>query len=393
MSAFRTHRIAAYAFSLMAIGCTIQSPQPPRVVDINTADGVKLKGTYFAAAKPGPAVLLLHQCDGQRKLWDSLGVSLSDAGINALSVDYRGYGESGGTPHEQLPPADLGKMIATVFPVDIDSALAFLMKQPGVSATHLGLAGASCGVTFGVQLAERHDNLKALALLAGRTDRAGRNFIETHGSIPVFTAAAGDDKYADFVLIMRWLRALSSNPSSRVAQYPTGGHGALMFTSHQELPDTIAAWFSAVLADKPSTPEATNSTPLGADTVKMLRDLDEPGGAIVVGQKLADARKTNPAAQIFPEALANELGYQHMQANDMPGAIAIMKLEVSAYPESANAMDSLGDVYLAAGDKKSALETAKQTLVLLQRDTKDTDVRKNALRESAEQKIKQLSAR
>ncbi len=37
-----------------------QAPPAPRVVDLKTPDGTVLKGTYFAAAKPGPGVLLLR---------------------------------------------------------------------------------------------------------------------------------------------------------------------------------------------------------------------------------------------------------------------------------------------------------------------------------------------
>ena len=66
-----------------------------RPVDLTASDGTRLKATFFAAAKPGPGVLLLHQCNRQRKVWDGLAQQLSVAGINVLTLDYRGYGESG----------------------------------------------------------------------------------------------------------------------------------------------------------------------------------------------------------------------------------------------------------------------------------------------------------
>jgi len=54
-------------------------------------------------------------------------------------------------------------------------------------------------------------------------------------------------------------------------------------------------------------------------------------------------------------------------------------------------MDSLGDVYLAAGDKRSAFATAKQALALLEHDTVDTAQRGSDIRTSAEAELKQLS--
>src|SRR5271169_2344515 len=68
----------------------------PRVVDLKASDGTMLKASYFAAAKPGPGVLLLHQSNRTRRAWDELAEQLAAAGINTLTLDMRGYGESGG---------------------------------------------------------------------------------------------------------------------------------------------------------------------------------------------------------------------------------------------------------------------------------------------------------
>jgi hypothetical protein len=52
--------------------------------------------------------------------------------------------------------------------------------------------------------------------------------------------------------------------------------------------------------------------------------------------------------------------------------------------------DSLGDAYLAAGQKDNARESAKKALELLATDTKDDQQRKDGIKDSAEQKLKQL---
>ena len=51
------------------------------------------------------------------------------------------------------------------------------------------------------------------------------------------------------------------------------------------------------------------------------------------------------------------MGYEHLTLKDTATAVEIMKLNATAYPPSANAQDSLGDAYLAAGDNASALTT------------------------------------
>ena len=97
--------VAVLVFALLRTGTSAaQQVSSPRVVSLHAPDGTELKGNYFASSKPGPGVLLLHQCNQQRKLWDVLGERLASSGINVLTFDHRGFGESGGTPHDKLTP-------------------------------------------------------------------------------------------------------------------------------------------------------------------------------------------------------------------------------------------------------------------------------------------------
>jgi hypothetical protein len=54
-----------------------------RDIDLKSADGTILKGSYFAAAKPGPGVLLFHQDNRTRESCEGVAAQLADAGINA----------------------------------------------------------------------------------------------------------------------------------------------------------------------------------------------------------------------------------------------------------------------------------------------------------------------
>src|SRR6202043_2157097 len=111
--------LAALLFAITGV-----VPQLPaqRVVDLTGTDGTKLKATYFAAGKPGPGVLLLHQCNRQRKVWDGLAPQLAPAGTNVLTVDYRGFGESGGDSFDKLPPEQIAQIQVEKWPGDIDTA-------------------------------------------------------------------------------------------------------------------------------------------------------------------------------------------------------------------------------------------------------------------------------
>ena len=147
----------AVAAALTA-GCRTAVTASPRTVDIVTPDGVTLKATLYPSASPGPAVLMLHQCDDHRTVWEPLGTRLAAAGITALAIDYRGYGESAGTPHDQLSIDQQTAVSEKMWPGDFDAALAFLSRQAGVDAGRLGAAGGSCGVANAIHLAQRHGN-------------------------------------------------------------------------------------------------------------------------------------------------------------------------------------------------------------------------------------------
>src|SRR4051812_38506313 len=84
--------VAVLTFGVIA---SAQSQRAPRSVDLQAADGTPLKATFFAAARPGPGVLLLHQNTRTRTSWEPVAPLLAAAGINTLALDLRGFGESG----------------------------------------------------------------------------------------------------------------------------------------------------------------------------------------------------------------------------------------------------------------------------------------------------------
>ncbi len=369
--------------------CAAQEVPAPRVVDLKAADGTKLKATYFAAAKPGPGVLLLHQCNQQRKNWDDLAGRLAGTGINVLTLDYRGYGESGGTPYKDLAQDEVTKVVTEKWPGDVDTAFSYLVAQPGVTRGTVGAGGASCGVNQSIQLARRHPEVKSLVLLSGNTDRDGRGFLRRSEKLPMMLGAADDDGAA--VEVMQWLFELSMNPGSKFVHYTSGGHGTEMFAAHKELPGTIVDWYVQTLVKTPgSAPAVSVLSKRGAPVI--LEAIDLPGGASAIAERLAEARRRDPKANLFSEAIANQLGYEHLQSGDSQGAVEILKLNAVAYPNSPNVYDSLSDAYLADGQKDLARENAKKALELLKSDTTDPEAQRKAIQESAETKLKQLGA-
>ena len=375
---------------VVSLGATAQQVPAARVTDLKASDGTILKATYFAAMQSGPGVLLLHQCNRQRKVWDDLAGQLATGGISVLTFDLRGFGESGGSPFDKLTPQD-ARVEAEKWPGDIETAFQYLVSQQGVTRDVIGVGGASCGVNNSIQTARRHPGeVKSLVLLSGGTDLAGRRFLRQESQPPTLFAVADDDEFRPTVEVMPWLYGVSSNPGKKFVHYASGGHGADMFKVHPELRGVIVDWYVTTLITTPGRAPANKSSEPALQSAQILNQIEMPGGVEQAARKLAEARRSDPKAMVFPEAMVNLMGYEHLQAGDIKNALEIMKLNVTAFPESPNAYDSLSDANLANGQKELARQNAKKALELLALDTTDPQTRRNAIRDSAQLKLKQL---
>ena len=136
-------RFRFLALFLFTLSATAQQVPRPRFIDIVAPDGLKLKATFFAATSPAPGVILLHQCNRQRKVWDELATRMAASGLNVMTLDLRGYGDSEGTPVDKLSPEQGNIVFTQKIPADIEAAYKVLFAQPGVSHDVLGAGGAS----------------------------------------------------------------------------------------------------------------------------------------------------------------------------------------------------------------------------------------------------------
>ena len=381
-----------------------------REVDLQASDGTLLKASYFAAERPGPGVLLLHQGNRQRKEWDGLASQLAAAGINALTIDLRGFGESGGKRFDTLTGKEKSTLRTQLWPADINTAWQYLVSQPGVKRDLIGLGGAGHeGVNNSVHTARRHAvDVKSLVLLSGQTDLPGRQFLQHASQLPELLVAADDDEYPPTEEVMEWIFGLCSNPGKKFIRYTaakkapwnghedtgvseTGGHGTDMFKAHPDLIGIVVDWFVTTLI---STPGHAPTESLAAQQI--LNDIEMPGGVARVTRQLMQARRKDPEAELFPEVIVATMGYDQLRDGDVKLAIEIMKLNIIAYPQSADAYDSLSDAYLANGQKALAREYAEKAMALLNSNNlpasswSNSEARRNEIRTSVEQKLNQL---
>ena len=80
-------------------------------------------------------------------------------------------------------------------------------------------------------------------------------------------------------------------------------------------------------------------------------------------------KKEKPDNAAVSEARINGLGYGFLRAKKLPEAIFYFKLNVEFYPGSANVYDSLGEAYVATGEKELAIANYKKSLELNPKNT------------------------
>ena len=376
--------------AILAVCSSVAVCQTPsrKDVDISAHDGTKLRATFFSAGKPGPGVLLLHMCNTTRKSWEPVALALSKQGINALTIDNRGFGESGG-PRFDVTKPEVFKELNEHWPGDFDSAFDFLVSQAGVDKTRIAAGGGSCGVGNVVKLAERHPDIKALVLLAGTTDVIGYNFISHRPAMPIFTAGAADDEYDPATLaIMRWTSDISGNPRTKFSGFKDGKHGTEIFGPHPELVQQIVDFYVDTLITQPVNLKASTLSKRTPASDFWAR-ANEHDGAEKAAAVFHDARKSDPNAYVFPEFSVNLLAYAKLQSGEKQEAVELFKLNVEAYPASANAQDSLSDGYIAIGRNDLALAAEEKCLELLPNDASNADF-KELLGKQAREKVAKL---
>ena len=367
--------------ALLALPATAESTAAgSTVVEVTAADGVKLAATYASPGKPGPGVLLLHMCNSDRSAWEGLAAKLAARGIHSLALDYRGYGDSGGA---RLEGAEQRQVRTEKWPGDVDAAFELLRSRPGVDRARIGAAGGSCGVDQAVALARRHPGeVTALVLLAGGVDGDGTTFLAENPWLPILASASRDDGQA--VGTMRWMIGFSSHPENRFLEYPHGGHGTEMFAVHADLEPKIADWFQHHLIDEPARrPDRFAAEP--GPSYRLWQEFTAPGGVARFAERLRASPEA--AAELPPEAAVNAEGYRLIGAGETEKAIEILAFNVEAFPRSANALDSLGDAYLAAGQPAKAAEFARRTIAAIPDDPTISEDFARAIRESAENKL------
>ena len=130
------------------------------------SEGARVAGVLrlpATGAAPYPVVIFCAGFSLTKEVWlPPYAEALNGLGWATLNFDYRGFGESEGTPRCRLVP--------TMQVDDVRNAVTFLESIADIDAARIGVVGVSLGAAIALGAAGIDDRIRAMVAVAGPSD-------------------------------------------------------------------------------------------------------------------------------------------------------------------------------------------------------------------------------
>jgi dienelactone hydrolase len=236
---------------LIGLGLSATASQGVEI-KLTGQDGFQLYGDYVAASHgQGKGVLMLHQCNADRSMYESLATQLAKSGISSMSLDFRGYGDS---VTDEISIAAIREKASSrehYFEIqnqlglgknrshDVELAYRYLLGKLDDNA-RISIIGASCGGTQAVLLAQKHKPQSFIFFSAGMNQETIELFDQV-SDVPALIVTAQDDTNTFVSSNQIFLNA--NNEDTRLLSYKGEGHGIPLFKQDQNLESMMVIWF------------------------------------------------------------------------------------------------------------------------------------------------------
>ena len=298
---------------------------------------------------------------------------LASEGFVVLASQYRGY--DGGEGKDEVGGADTDDVL-NLFPVA--RSLGY------VDMDRVSMFGFSRGAQMTLQAIRRGAPVRAAAVVGAPTDM-WLSFKENPGvrNLIVSNWAGGEARLEQNMLersAARWADKLTvplliiqggADPAVSPAQ-------ALLLAQKMEEAGNLYALVVYARDDHFVTRnhedrlrravEWFKNPPLNSISSPLRRTLRDKGVEAALAQ-YGELKKSQWGRYDFGEPELNALGYELLFQGRVREAVEVFKLNVEAYPQGFNTYDSLGEAYLAAGERELAVKNYKRSLELNPQNT------------------------
>lgn len=224
-------------------------------ITLTTDKGFDLKASYYQSNKTSDrAVLLLHQCNYNRSMYNAIGQQLAEQGIHALSLDFRGFGESAddefsivqvqALPREERRAA--WRKMSEHWPSDVQLAYNHLTSKLSDKGV-VGVIGASCGGSQAITLAEKNP-IKVIGFFSsGQRDENIARYKKILADKPTLIIASEEDN-GTYESAQKLFKT-TTDSNSRFIAYKGDAHGYPLLDKDKQLASHIVGWLENQLAN------------------------------------------------------------------------------------------------------------------------------------------------
>lgn len=237
--------LKTFSFALLCSSLTAYAGE----VTLKTDKGFELKGDYYKSKKKSnKAVLMLHQCNYNRTMYNDIGATLAKKGIHAMSLDFRGFGESVNEEYnvekvQALPQdkrRDAWRKMSANWNADVQQAYDYLTSKVEGKAV-VGIIGASCGGGQAINLAEKNPIEVISFFSSGQREENIERYATMLSEKPTLIIAAEEDGGTYTSAQSLFKKAKHTN--SQFIAYKGGDHGYPLLDKDKHLAKNIVHWF------------------------------------------------------------------------------------------------------------------------------------------------------
>ncbi|TWX58493.1 hypothetical protein [Colwellia hornerae] len=225
----------------------------PEKVKFIAEDDVVLSADYYLGDPLTGGVLLLHDCSHSSQSYAVLGGLLAEQGINALAIDFRGYGASASEDfsHQTIKhqvknivsyQAEVA-MLTSYWEKDVLAAYNYLRSKIG-DQQPISLVASGCSVNEAVQLAEKI-RISSFVILSPIMDHMEKEHYKNLIDIPVYFVSSAH--HADSFLTAQELFSWNGDRRSTTQVFQGVDQGHNLLRRNKFLAINLASWLSTTL--------------------------------------------------------------------------------------------------------------------------------------------------
>jgi pimeloyl-ACP methyl ester carboxylesterase len=332
---------------------------------ININEGLKM---HFTIIKGKGVPILFESGSGDDgSIWESITQQIADVtGAAIITYDRIGFGKN-----SQSSPIGFGNEI---------KALEMGLQKLGFANRNIMLVSHSIGGMYNSYFASRHPNeVKAVVLIDAANACAWTSIFKNQENLERFAKEGNDLKdltnildtvlknpmplHIPIVDIVAENQLSDDNRDS--SSYKTWFSCHHNFVSQSPYRKSLLAYgvgHAVFIENKPLVINVIATQYANYMAPEQKTVILEKGYALAL--KMVNESHKNELKCGRSENDLNEWGYALIGKNEMQKAIEIFKLNITLYPNSWNAYDSLGEAYQKAGHKNLAIKNYKKSLEL-----------------------------